>query len=604
MHRTSEYLKRVCKKCFHIKNGFYVKNDSHVKNGFHLNKRYLHARSNNKWSEKQKTVRDCNTKTYARTRVKRKKDKKKIHLKERVKLVVFSSLYFIFIDYLYHKYVLKDTPDWKTTENEKNKNNNTNIKTDKTNSVSYSVDPQKKIHALMQYFKKDGSESANISSSNESDNHRIKNRNILNESNKPFRDFFSKGEQSKSDESVNNKKTVEEEEEEDTIKVNRIHNQQSNNSIFYVTDSLDRLSREWWNNKFFLKNDKKEENDKKGILKKDIYDSINDNKQGKYKNSNDTSLVRDVYRQFVFNGCNLFLFINGVVFLGWRLSELVRNKRFHNFMSRNFICSYENLKKKYYHTCLTASISHITFPHFLFNMYAFYVISNALVSPEIKESAKKYFFFNFKSNTVEKKITDIDIINVCILSSLCSTIPYVLLNKNNRVLGASGSLMGLIYILSTVKPNEVFVSLFPFPYLKLTALQLCHITILTNFLFLFVKRNVFNVAWTAHLFGFLGGAIYNIYQRNKNNYNYYPFWELSLTNGKIDYRNSYDDFLVFLNCFQLKMQLLFTLDPNKERAINKKINSIKFMQMQRKIKINNQKKKNMDSITRRLISEE
>ncbi|CRH01640.1 rhomboid protease ROM6, putative [Plasmodium relictum] len=339
--------------------------------------------------------------------------------------------------------------------------------------------------------------------------------------------------------------------------------------------------------------------EKELINKKNQIFGYNENNKMTDKENNIKDIIaNNCYRQHFLNGCNLFLLANGIVFLSWRLGELMKNKKLFHFMSRNFICSFDNIKKKYYHTILTASISHITFPHFLFNMWAFHTITNVLLSPEIKENKKNYLFFNYKSNSLEKKINDNDIINICILSSLFSTIPYIFLNKKNQILGASGAIMGLIYILSTVKPNEVFISIFPFPYLKLSSLQLCHLTILTNFLFLFFKRNVFSVAWSAHLFGLLGGVFYNIYQRKNNNYNYYPFIELSLKNGYIDYLNSYLDFVDMLKCLQLRTELFFSLDKNYIKILNRKIHTIKMLQSQRRLKYNIQKMKNLENMSK------
>ncbi|KJP85923.1 hypothetical protein AK88_04455 [Plasmodium fragile] len=320
---------------------------------------------------------------------------------------------------------------------------------------------------------------------------------------------------------------------------------------------------------------------------------------GEEKNMKDL-IVSNFYRNDLFNGCNLFLFANGVVFLCWRLSDVAGNKKLFHFMCRNFICSYENVRRKYYHTIFTASMSHITLPHFLFNMWAFHTISNTLLSPEIKENKTNYyFFFNYKSSVLEKKMTDKDIMKIYALSSIVSTVPYILLHRSNQLLGASGAVMGLVYILSTVKPNEVFVSLFPLPYLKMTSLQLCHLSILTNFVFLFCRRNHFNIAWLAHLFGLMGGALYNLYQRKKNsNMNYYPFIELSLKNGPIDYLNSYLDFVDFIKCLQLQVRIFFSLDPHAMQSMNRKIISIKNMQSQRRMMYHKLKVKNLEAMSK------
>ncbi|CAG9473201.1 unnamed protein product [Plasmodium vivax] len=503
-----------------------------------------------------------------------------LQLKEKLQLVIFSSVYFFACDYVYHVYVLRDnggrTAKRASNHSGESAGNDPKCKDERTNGEGGIGT------TLMEYIKW-----MNIfSSAQGKDDQQLKQQDgECRGKNDGHRLEAQKGSHKK-DHPSSNRGDVKIcsvcEEDPYEIKINRVKR----------SSGKEESSQTGKPGQSSYASNRREQLPSRDPPQRN---SIG----GGEKNMKDL-LVSNFYRNDLFNGCNLFLFANGVVFLCWRLSEIAGNKKFFRFMCRNFICSYENVRRKYYHTIFTATISHITLPHFLFNMWAFHTISNTLLSPEIKENKTNYyFFFNYKSSVLEKKMTDRDIIKVCVLSSIISTVPYILLHKGNQLLGASGAVMGLVYLLSTVKPNEVFVSLFPLPYLKMTSLQLCHLSILTNFLFLFCRRNHFNVAWLAHLFGLMGGALYNFYQRRKNgNMNYYPFIELSLKNGPIDYLNSYLDFVDFAKCLQLQIRIFFSLDPRAMQSMNRKISSIKYMQSQRRMKFNMLKVKNLEAMSR------
>ncbi|KAI4836344.1 rhomboid protease ROM6 [Plasmodium brasilianum] len=493
-----------------------------------------------------------------------------IQLREKLKLIIFSSVYFFTCDYIYHLFILNDSKKEKVENKKKCSSNNFIGGDDSSTFLHY-------VKRLNIFAKPEKVEKEYLQDE--------KGKGKISSGNKNALKYEHKNELSPVEKNEIKMCNICEDNCSYEIKINRI------NSLDYKNQ----------------KDEMKESNSGKETLTKkkqtfgyDYSGGGNKNTLTGQENNIKDIIANNFYRNDIFNGCNLFLFVNGVVFLSWRLSEIARNKKFFHFMCRHFICSYENIKKKYYHTIFTASISHITVPHFLFNMWAFHTITNTLLCPEIKENKKNYYiFFNYKSNVLEKKINDKDIINVCLLSAIISTIPYILLHKRNQILGASGSIMGLIYLLSTVKPNEIFVSIFPLPYLKMTALQLCHMSILTNFLFLFFKRNNFGIAWSAHLFGMLGGVIYNLYQRKtKNNFNYYPFIHLSIKNGYIDYLNSYLDLVDMLTCLQLQTKLFFSLDPRAMQNIKKKMYSIKMKQSQRRLKFHMLKVKNLEAMSR------
>ncbi|CXJ03877.1 rhomboid protease ROM6 [Plasmodium berghei] len=489
-----------------------------------------------------------------------KKKEKNIKLKERIKLIIFSSFYFFACDYLYHVYKLKGnkkveegdayTPKEKlltgNTKKYENKYQNNEMIPNFIKWINVFSRPEQTNKYMLQ---KDG---PGISDKN---NQRYDNNDDL------------------ICEQINNSNVDDESIYE--IKINNI--KKKKNEQNYKRDEFTVIRNQ--------------------IFGYNMGNSIGGNtgKDPSQERNFKEIIENNLYRKNLLSGNNLFLIANGVIFLCWRLSDIARNQKFYNFMCRHFICSYENIKKKHYHTIFTASISHMTLPHFLFNMWAFHTITNTLLYPEIKEKKTNYYyFFNYKSNILEKKITNKDIINVCLLSSVMSTIPYILLNRYAQLLGASGAIMGLVYILSVVKPNEIFVSVFPFPYLKLSALQLCHISILTNFIFLFYKKNNFSIAWSAHLFGLLGGAIYSYYQRKiNNNYNYYPFIQLSIQNGYLDYTNTYRDLLDFIKTLKLQTISFFSLDHRNIQQITKQLYMIQYKKSQRRAKIHAMKINNL-----------
>ncbi|KYN97222.1 putative rhomboid protease ROM6 [Plasmodium gaboni] len=511
---------------------------------------------------------------------------RKLKLREKFKIIVYTSLYFFTCDYLYHEFILKNNKN----ENKEEKKNEQNI-----DPVGLNNKIKKKE------YDNNNNNYNNIYKPNDS----LKNdQSYFFLYSNPFVNFF-----------VDSIKKL-----NIFVNSNTIHNENEDKQGDKNLKKVDKKNDEKENNSYEIKITRGSRNkniyensiiDKEKLLYKGNYHNNNNNdnnetyKKHNNNNNNMSNIISNhIYnKNYFFNKCNLFLLCNGLIFITWRISEVLTNKRLFHFMCRNFICSYNNIKKKYIHTLITSSVSHITFPHFLFNMWAFYTITNTLLSPEIGESKKKFYFFNYKSNVLQQKMNDQDIINICVLSSICSTIPYILLNKKNQILGASGSIMGLVYILSTLKPNEVFISIFPLPYLKLTALQLCHLSILTNIFFLFFRKkkiNHFNIAWSAHIFGLLGGALYNIYQRKiKNNNNYYPFIQLSIKNGYLDYVNSYLDLLDMLKCFHLQTKMFFSLDIKTMQSLNRKIQSIKSHTAQRRMHFQIKKMKNLEFLSKR-----
>ncbi|GAB67617.1 serine protease [Plasmodium cynomolgi strain B] len=477
-------------------------------------------------------VKSRRVQTNALKRKDRIKRGKFLQLKEKLQLIIFSSVYFFACDYVYHVYVLSDNASRTSSRTTSRTTSRTANRASNHSGEDKGNDPKcKDEHAggkggvgttMMEYIKW-----MNIfSSAQGKDDQNLKQQDgecrRKNDGNK----MEAKKGSHKKDHLSSDRGDVKIcsvcEEDPYEIKINRVKRSSGKEE----TNQTGKPNQYGQSSYAANQKDQLPSQDRSGSGRSH---PNNGNPQrnsigGEEKKMKDL-IVSNFQRNDLFNGCNLFLFANGVVFLCWRLSEI--------------------------------------------------------------------------SSVLEKKVTDRDIMKVYVLSSIVSTVPYIFLHKGNQLLGASGAVMGLVYILATVKPNEVFVSLFPLPYLKMTSLQLCHLSILTNFVFLFCRRNHFNIAWLAHLFGLMGGALYNFYQRRKNNNkNYYPFIELSLKNGPIDYLNSYLDFVDFVKCLQLQIRIFFSLDPRTMQNMNRKINSIKNMQSQRRMKYHMLKVKNLEAMSR------
>uniref|UniRef100_A0A3B0N6L9 Integral membrane protein, rhomboid family n=1 Tax=Theileria annulata TaxID=5874 RepID=A0A3B0N6L9_THEAN len=225
-----------------------------------------------------------------------------------------------------------------------------------------------------------------------------------------------------------------------------------------------------------------------------------------------------------------FMLVCGVVFGLWKLSENTVNTKFSDFMNKHFLTSYEAFKSKRYHTLLTSAISHSSLMHFGFNCMLFHQLMKtfnnhmALYSTQhVNNSLQTFVRSIFSSNSsinvgnVVKKqgrITTNDIFNVMFLSSLTSSLGHVYLYKT-PVLGASGAISGLVYLLASTFPNSFFRTVFPLPGLNLSILQIGQLFVATNIYFLMNGRSP-NIAWAAHLIGMGTGALYCLFQQYVN----------------------------------------------------------------------------------------
>eukprot|EP00375_Theileria_parva_P003309 XP_765990.1 hypothetical protein [Theileria parva strain Muguga] len=139
------------------------------------------------------------------------------------------------------------------------------------------------------------------------------------------------------------------------------------------------------------------------------------------------------------------------------------------------------------------------------------------------------------------RITTNDIFNVMFLSSLASSLGHVYFYKT-PVLGASGAISGLMYLLASTFPNSFFRTVFPLPGLNLSILQIGQVFVATNLFFLMNGRSP-NIAWAAHLIGMGAGALYCFFQQyvNKRPGFYNPF-SLSVKTAKSQWMRTFQGF--------------------------------------------------------------
>ncbi|SJK86167.1 Rhomboid-like protease 6 [Babesia microti strain RI] len=224
-------------------------------------------------------------------------------------------------------------------------------------------------------------------------------------------------------------------------------------------------------------------------------------------------------KKFLFYTC-------GTVFLMWAIAENSKNTSLLRFMRRHFIASSESLNSKRYHTLFTAGISHSSFLHLTLNMMMLNMIldefskSRGIVNMDFNGISKFFSniikgYGNFPTFNLNNSdyVTNFDIYTSFWLSTFVSSLGHSLL-YGSPVLGASGGISGLMYLMATTSPNSTFRTIFPIPGIKLSALQIMQVFIAMNLFFITSKRFHTNIAWAAHLFGVATGIVYCWVQRN------------------------------------------------------------------------------------------
>ncbi|UKK00322.2 integral membrane protein [Theileria orientalis] len=260
---------------------------------------------------------------------------------------------------------------------------------------------------------------------------------------------------------------------------------------------------------------------------------------------------------------NAFIAICGSVFALWKLAENTVSQKFTDFMSNHFVASYEAIKAKRYHTLITSAISHTSFLHFGLNCMFFHQLmktfhnnmafQTAPVNSTIQSFARSFFSANhifpgsYQAKTKKAgAVNTNDIFNVLLLSAVLSSLGHVLMYKT-PVVGASGAISGLMYLLASTFPNTYFKTVFPLPGMNLSILQIGQLFVATNLYFLmYVKGS--NIAWAAHLFGMAGGALYCLFQQyvNKRPGFYNPVL-LSIKTAKGQWKRTFQRFFKHVN---------------------------------------------------------
>lgn len=133
------------------------------------------------------------------------------------------------------------------------------------------------------------------------------------------------------------------------------------------------------------------------------------------------------------------------------------------------------------HTLLTASVSHSTNTHFLFNIFAF-------VS-----------FFEMTNKTSYNAWQTLQFFGA---SSVCSNLTHLAFSKH-PVLGSSGFIFSGLTFLIALNPRDLYTLIFPI-YSHLTGLQLLDLSLLLNAVGLLTR---YPISWFGHLGGMAAGLL-------------------------------------------------------------------------------------------------
>jgi rhomboid-like protein len=126
--------------------------------------------------------------------------------------------------------------------------------------------------------------------------------------------------------------------------------------------------------------------------------------------------------------------LNLIVFIAWHITSGARVE----WMSLNFLVSWEGLAAGRYWTLLTSVFSHITFWHILANMFVLNSFGPVMVSVLGARSFLKFY------------------VVAGIVSSLCHAVvsAWILGQPELPALGASGAISGLILLFSLMFPKQ------------------------------------------------------------------------------------------------------------------------------------------------------
>ncbi|GBE61195.1 rhomboid protease [Babesia ovata] len=223
---------------------------------------------------------------------------------------------------------------------------------------------------------------------------------------------------------------------------------------------------------------------------------------------------------------NAILVCCGAVYVLWFMSDRLSSARLFRFMNRNFVASQNSLKLRRCHTLLTCAVSHSTLMHLLFNCMMLHQLMSTFerqMHPAgplqmgiptferflrtVSSSLESLFWPDSRPTSRRNGVQTSDILNVLLLSAVGSSLGHVCL-YSNPVLGASGAVSGLLYLLASTFPNSYFRTVFPIPGMQLSILQVCQVFVATNLYFVIYGSGLRNIAWAAHLFGLGAGAAY------------------------------------------------------------------------------------------------
>ena len=192
----------------------------------------------------------------------------------------------------------------------------------------------------------------------------------------------------------------------------------------------------------------------------------------------------------------IIIFINAIVFLAWTVPTLFGVD--YEFMSDNFLISWNALQEGRYWTLVTSAFSHNMFFHIFINMY----VLNSFGDIVLKTIGRARFLgFYFVA---------------AIFSSFChATVSSLVLGQPElQALGASGAVAGIILLFSLLYPREriLLFAIIPMPAI-VGALAFVGLDIWG--LLAQAGGHGLPIGHGAHLGGALTGFIYYIYLKNK-----------------------------------------------------------------------------------------
>lgn len=152
-------------------------------------------------------------------------------------------------------------------------------------------------------------------------------------------------------------------------------------------------------------------------------------------------------KRFNFSVVNVFISLNTLVFLWW--TAAITGYADLDYMTQNFLVSWDSLANENYVTLLTAVFSHNMFLHFFMNMFVLKSFGPVL---ETLMGSRNFLIFYLLAGVISSL-------------SHALTSNFLMHQPELQALGASGSISGLILLFSLLFPRQIILifGLIPLP---------------------------------------------------------------------------------------------------------------------------------------------